>query len=171
MFAPLNVRKDGTVVFAAPAGKGRAPLTALDDIAFWVRKSFDNPETMTGKDLEIVSDIVDWPTIVETFTRVTGRPAVYKDLTEDEFFDLFENADLTAATLAVRPAGSWRKVFGAFFAIFRDDIVKRDIEWVKSIHPNTLSLEQWMRDTHYDGSYQALLKLVGAYQLLALEAT
>jgi len=115
---------------------------------------------MTGKDLEIVSDVVDWPTVVETFTRVTGKPAVFKDLTTDEFFDLFDNADVSAATHAVRPTGSWRKTMGAFFALFRDDIIKRDIDWVKSIHPNTTSLEQWMRETQYDGSYQALLKLV-----------
>lgn len=162
LFCPLNVRKDGTVVFAAPMGDGHAPLVALKDIAFWVRKSFDNPDTMTGKDLEIVSDVVDWPTVVETFTRVTGKPAEYKRLSEEEFFDLFENSTLPAATHAARPAGSWRKTFGGLFALMRDDIMKRDLEWVKSIHPNSTTLEQWMRDTQYDGSYHTLLKLVGA---------
>ncbi|KAF9504665.1 hypothetical protein BS47DRAFT_1378330 [Hydnum rufescens UP504] len=117
----------GTVVFAAPMGNGHAPLIALKDIAFWVRKTFDNPDTMTGKDLEIVSEVVDWITIIETFTRVTKRPAEYKNLTMDEFFDLFENTDVPAATNAVRPAGSWRKTFGGLFALMRDDIIKRDM--------------------------------------------
>jgi NmrA-like family len=164
------VRKDGTVVFAAPVGNGHAPFIALKDIAFWTRKTFDNPDTMTGNDLEIVSEVVNWPTIVETFTRVTGRPAEYKSVTMDEFFDLFENADVSAATNAARPTGSWRKTFGGLFALMRDDIVKRDTEWAKSIHPKTTTLEQWMRETQYDGGYQALLKLVGACQSLTIDS-
>jgi hypothetical protein len=151
-------------------GDGHAPLIALKDIAFWVRKTFDNPDTMTGTDLEIVSEVVDWQTIVETFTRITGRPAEYKNVTMDEFFDLFENTDMPAATNAVRPAGSWRKTFGGLFALMRDDIMKRDMEWIKSVHPNTMTLEQWMRETQYDGGYQALLKLVGACQSLTIDS-
>ncbi|KAF9503816.1 hypothetical protein BS47DRAFT_1355847 [Hydnum rufescens UP504] len=76
---------------------------STSDIAFWTRKAFDNPNTMTRKDLEIASDIVNSPTIVKTFTRVTGEPAEYKSVTMDEFFDLFENAGVSVATNAARP--------------------------------------------------------------------
>jgi len=160
LFAPLNVRKDGTVVFAAPVGNGRSPFLAIKDGGFWARKIIDNPETMTGKNIEIASDVVSWPTIVETFTRVTGKPAVYKSLTTDEWFDLFENTELSAAVAPARPSGTWRQSFGTWFALMRDEIIQRDMDWIKSVHPNTTSLEQWMRETKYDGSYQPLLKLV-----------
>ncbi|KAF9519440.1 hypothetical protein BS47DRAFT_1375104 [Hydnum rufescens UP504] len=139
LFCPLNERKDGTVVFAAPMGNGHAPLIALKDIAFWVRKTFDNPDTMTGKDLEIVSEVVDWITIIETFTRVTKRPAEYKNLTMDD----------------------WRKTFGGLFALMRDDIIKRDMRWIQSVHPNTMTLYEWMHETKYDGTYHMPLKLLG----------
>jgi len=79
----------------------------------------------------------------------------------DEFFDVFENTDMPAATNAVRPAGSWRKTFGGLFALMRDDIMECDMEWIKSVHPKTMTLEEWMRETHYDGGYQGSLKLVG----------
>jgi len=159
-FAPLNVREDGTYVFAGPIGDGHAPLVALQDIAFWVRHTFDNPEKTSGKDLEIASDSFTWDELVATFTKVTGKKAVYKRLTMDEFFDLFINADLEAATNQVRPTGSWRKTIGSVWALLRDDILTRDFDWIRSVHPNTLTLEQWMRETQYDGTYQPLLKLV-----------
>ena len=55
-------------------------------------------EKTSGKDLEIASDNVTWDELVATFTKVTGKKAVHKRLTIDEFFDLFINVDLEAAT-------------------------------------------------------------------------
>ncbi|KAF9503586.1 hypothetical protein BS47DRAFT_1356094 [Hydnum rufescens UP504] len=104
-----------TGLFVAPMGNGHAPFIALKGVAFWTRKAFDNPNTMTRKDLEIVSDIVNSPMIVKTFTHVTGEPVEYKSVTMDEFFDLFENAGVSVATNAARPTGSWRKTFGRLF--------------------------------------------------------
>jgi len=159
----LNVREDGTYVFAGPVGDAPAPLVALQDIAFWVRHALDNPEKTSGKDLEIASDVFTWEELVATFTKVTGKKAVYKRVTMDEFFDLFINADLQAATHNVRPTGSWKKAIGGIWALLRDEVIKRDFDWIRSVHPNSLTLERWMRETQYDGSYQPLLKLVGQF--------
>jgi hypothetical protein len=159
----LNVREDGTYVFAGPVGDAPAPLVALQDIAFWVRHALDNPENTSGKDLEIASDVFTWEELVTTFTKVTGKKAIYKRVTMDEFFDLFINADLQAATQNVRPTGSWRKAIGGIWALLRDEVIKRDFDWIRSVHPNSLTLEGWMRETQYDGSYQPLLKLVGQF--------
>lgn len=148
-------------MFAAPIGDGHAPLVALKDIAFWVRHVFDHPDTTTGKDLEIASDVFTWDELVATFTKVTGKKAVYKRLTLDEFFDCMHNPDLTAATHAARPAGSWRKTIGGLWALLRDDVLTRDMDWIRSVHPNSLTLEEWMRETNYDGSFAPLLKLIG----------
>ena len=36
--------------------------------------------------------------------------------------------------------------------LWRDDIVYKDMDWIRSIHPTTLTLEQWMRQTGYQGA-------------------
>ena len=94
LFTPMNVRDDGTVVFAAPMDDTRpTTLVALSDIGWWARHVFDSPKETGGKLLGMASDVVSWPDIVETFTRVTGKPAVFVKLTVDEYFELFEGAD------------------------------------------------------------------------------
>ena len=79
LFSPYNVRKDGTVVFASPAGlTGSFPLIALEDLGWWVRYIFDNVATTTGKNIKIASQVATFPEIVEAYTRVTGKRAEYK---------------------------------------------------------------------------------------------
>lgn len=137
-------------MFAAPIGdKGVIPLIALDDIGWWVRYIFDNAPSTTGKDFEIASDPVTFPEIVETFKRVTGLPAVYKALSMDEFFELMNGKEVPVAS-AVPDGKTWDANFRSFFALFRDNIVKRDMDWIRSIHPPT-TVEQWMRDMKYTG--------------------
>ena len=44
--------------------------------------------------------------------------------------------------------------------LFRDDILVRDMEWIRTTHPKTLSLEDWMRQTGYQGDMNPhLLKI------------
>lgn len=85
-------------MFAAPIGDGHVPMIALDDLAFWARHIFDDPKMSAGKNLEIASEMVSWPELVETFQRVTGRKAEFKRLTMDEWFDLWTSGDEPIAT-------------------------------------------------------------------------
>ena len=81
------------MVFAAPIGNGHVPFIALQDLGWWARYSFDHREQVSGKDLKVTSEVVDYKQILETFTRVTGKKAVHIHMPIDEWFDLWPNAD------------------------------------------------------------------------------
>lgn len=149
ILGPLNVRPDGTRVWAAPMGqKGQYPLIALDDIGWWARYIFDHPLETSGKNVAIASQLASVPEIVETFTRVTGIPAEYKELSDDEWFGLWTGSLPIASA---NPNGkTWEQNFRETFALWRDGIVKRDMEWISSIHPPT-TIEKWIRETNYQG--------------------
>ena len=150
---PLNRREDGTVVFASPIGDGHIPMIALSDLGWWVRYTLNNRAATSGKDLLIASDWVGWDYLVETFTKVTGTPAVHKRITLDDWFDCLTGAERPIANEKQEGDGSTtiRQSFSGFWCLWRDDIIKRDMEWVRSVHPKTISLERWMRESGYTG--------------------
>jgi hypothetical protein len=65
LFEPLNVRADGTVVFALPTGRAKIPLVTLKDIGWWARYAFDHRTETSGQDLRIASHIVSADEIVK----------------------------------------------------------------------------------------------------------
>ncbi|CAK5283344.1 unnamed protein product [Mycena citricolor] len=156
LLEPLNVRKDGTVVFAAPLGDGIMPLVSLKDIGWWARYTFDHRTETSGRDLDIVSENITWDDLVKTFTKVTGKPAVYVPQTIDEWFANFHiglsDAKIGTGSLTVK------ENFAGFWAVFRDRKVVKDVEWCKSVHPGTQSVEQWMRENNYQGKGPTSLK-------------
>ncbi|KIY49157.1 NAD(P)-binding protein [Fistulina hepatica ATCC 64428] len=134
MFGPLNMRADGTVVFASGVGDGHVAMIALDDLGWWARYTFDHREETSGRELEITSDMVGWEDLVKTFTKVTGMPAVFR-----------------RQTIAECDGITCRENFTAFWAQWRDDIIKRDMDWIRSVHPGTRDVETWMRENDYSG--------------------
>ncbi|KAI5117439.1 hypothetical protein M0805_007009 [Coniferiporia weirii] len=159
MFGPLKQRADGTFVFASPIGNGHVPMIALSDIGFFARYSFDHRTEVSGKDLEVASQMVGWDGpdgVVETFKRVTGQKAVFVRQTIDEWMNNFVGTDQkpVAGDVSVEVGGTtWRKNFSAWWSQWRDNIITRDMEWVKSIHPNVHTLESWMRENKYTGHF------------------
>ncbi|KAF7333752.1 NmrA domain-containing protein [Mycena venus] len=155
LFEPLNVRADGTVVFAAPAGHAKFPLVTLKDIGWWARYTFDHRTETSGRDLSIASHVVSWDEIAKTFTKVTGKPAVYKAQSVEEWWNNFGEG-------VNRPYGSGsmtvKENFSGFWKVFGDELVPRDMEWIRSVHPGTQTLEDWMRDNNYTGSEGTILK-------------
>lgn len=128
---------------------GSIPLIALDDIGWWARYIFDNAPSTMGKNFEIASEPSNFPHIVETFRRVTGLPAEYEALSMDDYFSLWNGNEIPLAS--DDPEGiSWEDNFRAWWAIWRDHLIKRDMEWLRGIHPPT-TLEAWMRDNDYTG--------------------
>ncbi|TDL18911.1 NAD-P-binding protein [Rickenella mellea] len=161
IFGPLNRRADGTWVFASPIQNGHVPMIALTDLGFFARYSFDNPELVSGKDLEVASDIVGWDYLVETFQRVTGQKAVVVHESIDEWMDNFAKTDRPVAN--ERPVGdgstTWKENFTAFWKLWQDDVLKRDMDWIRSVNPGGHTLESWMRTTGYTGQLKTgLLK-------------
>ncbi|KAI5116170.1 hypothetical protein M0805_004986 [Coniferiporia weirii] len=174
MFGPLTRRADGTAIFASPIGDGHVAMIALSDLGFFARYSFDHRAEVSGKDLEVASQMVHWDGpdgLVETFKRVTGQKAVFVRQTVDQWMDNFTDTDErpAAADISVETGGtSWRKNFSGFWNIWRDDIVTRDMDWIRSIHPNVNTLESWMRENNYTGDFdRSTLKSIETFGLLS----
>ena len=66
-------------------------MISLKDVGFFARYSFDHRANVSGQDLEVASQIVSWPELVETFQKVTGQKAVFRPLSVDEWFGLFND--------------------------------------------------------------------------------
>ena len=144
-------------MWALPLGDGHISLIALQDLGFFARWVFDNPLETSGKDIQVASHRASGKDIAEAFTKVTGKPAVYVPITIDEYFGYFKNADAPVAPEA--PQGmTFRQNFTGFWNGWKDDIVHRDMEWLKSTHPGLRSVESWMREHKYDGGKKGLLK-------------
>ncbi|KAL1687243.1 hypothetical protein GGG16DRAFT_128131 [Schizophyllum commune] len=155
---PLHRTLDGTTVFALPLGEGSMPMIALADLAWWARYALDNPALSAGKELCIASDIVSGDCLARTFAEISGQPAVYLPLSMDEWFECMESTD---APLIHGPGAldgtndtTIRGCFTGFWNLWHDDVVKKDMEWVRKVHPGTLSLEKWMKTTGYTASYK-----------------
>ena len=153
MCGPLNKREDGTVVFASPIWDGHMPMIALSDLGFWARYTFDHRAESSAQDFEIASEMVGWDQVVEAFTRVTGQPAVFKKQTVDEWWENFEGVDNPVANERRVPDGSttFRQNFSSFWKQWKDDIITRDMGWIKSIRPKSHTVESWMKETGYTG--------------------
>ncbi|KZP15168.1 NAD-P-binding protein [Athelia psychrophila] len=148
LLAPLNKRADGTYVFPSTVQDGHVALISLRDIGYFIRYTFDHRTETSAQTLDVASELITWDDMVKTFTKVTGQPAVHKRQTFDDWWKNCTNVD--------SPVGdgspTFKQIFTGFFKLWRDDIVVRDMEWIRSIHPKLQSVEDWMRENNYDGS-------------------
>ncbi|KAJ7742037.1 nmrA-family protein [Mycena metata] len=161
-FTPLNVRADGTVVFAAPIGLGRVPMIALKDLGWWARWTFDHRAETSARDLGVTSELVDWDHLAQTFTKVTGKPAVAKRLNLEEYWSLFSEDNIAepianarmrgdgSATIKENMSAAWRVMRDELFLLNKGSGAI-DLEWIHSVHPGTYTLERWIRETGYMG--------------------
>jgi len=154
LFGPLNTRADGTVVFASPVGDGYVLMSALEDIGWWARYTFDHRAETSGKNMEIASDLVGWDYLVETFKKVTGKPTIYKRQSIDEWWDNFVATDQPFANERKKGDPStttYRSVFTNWWRQWRTGLLKRDMDWIRSVHPDAYTIEKWMRTHNYTG--------------------
>ncbi|PSS36775.1 hypothetical protein PHLCEN_2v1406 [Hermanssonia centrifuga] len=153
MFGPLNRRADGTYVFATPVGDGHVPMLALSDLGFFARYTFDHRTMTSGQNLAIASDVVGWDYLVSTFREVTGEKAVVVTQSLDDWFANFDGVDKPVANEREDGDGStsWRQNFTGWWALWRDDVITRDMEWIRRINPQGHTLESWMRQNNYKG--------------------
>jgi hypothetical protein len=61
------------------------------------------------------------------------------------------------ASMAARGDGSTtvKENYTRWWALYRDNMSERDVDWVRSVHPGTQSTEMWMRKTRYAGILDA----------------
>ncbi|TFY82547.1 hypothetical protein EWM64_g1467 [Hericium alpestre] len=156
LLGPQNIRPDGTRVFFNPLDAGPVALMALDDLAWWVRYTFSNISNSSAQDFTIASDEVNFPDFVEKFQRVIGKPAVHKITTPEGWFDIVADPDQPVAMLNTRGDGTTtvRQNFTAWWHFWRESarLWPVDMQWVRSVHPGSLSVEDWMRKSGWDGA-------------------
>ncbi|KDQ59067.1 hypothetical protein JAAARDRAFT_154298 [Jaapia argillacea MUCL 33604] len=152
MFGPLNRRADCTFVFATPVQDGHVPMIALADLGWWARYTFDHREETSAKDLEIATEMVSWPQLASTFTSVTNQKAVVVNQSLDDWFGNLLGVDRPVANEMGEGTTTFRQNFSSWWRMWRDDVVKRDMEWIRKVHPNGYTLERWMRETGYMGT-------------------
>ncbi|KAF8310122.1 NAD-P-binding protein [Clavulina sp. PMI_390] len=161
LFLAPEIQPDGTRIFYSPMREDSAIwLVSQADMAWWARYIFDNPDKTAGKELKITSGQYTYREIAETFTKVTGIPATYRFVTMDQFFSLWNGKEIPVADeVPISQGGmTWEEHFRAWWALYRDNVLKRDMNWVREVHPNGSTLESWMRDTKYDGSLPKAVK-------------
>lgn len=101
--------------------------------------------------------MLNWDELVETFTRVTNLPAVYKDVSYDEWIEKVPFKNVPVAR-NVPEGRSFSDNFRAWWRLYHDDIIERDMEWIKKVNPERVTIENWIRQTGYDGTRKSLLK-------------
>ncbi|KAJ5310389.1 uncharacterized protein N7443_002850 [Penicillium atrosanguineum] len=152
-----------TMVFTAPLGNGKCPLIYLEDYGRYARWIFDNPAQSNGRELNVATEDLAWNDLAAAFSDVTGKKAVYRDVTLDEYFKLGildpnaivgHSSDPNDTTLQ-----TYRENFSGFWNTWKDNLTKRDYELLDTILPTRVkSVKEWMEMTGYSGKPSSLLK-------------
>ncbi|MFC6100008.1 NmrA/HSCARG family protein [Olivibacter domesticus] len=119
------------------------PLTATGPA---VLEIFSNPGKYAGRSLPVIGDMISPQEMVDTFIRVTGKKAVYSSAFTQEnllhhFPEFHSNEMLVREILGMAE-------YAAEYGYFRKD---RDLEWSRQINPNSLTWEQFLQTTGWQG--------------------
>jgi hypothetical protein len=162
---PFPDREDPTtLVFAAPLGEGQCPLIHLEDYGRYARWILDTSSKSNGIQLHVAAEDISWKDLAATFTTVTGRKAVFKDLTLDEYFKLpiFPNPEMIVGHSTNKENSTlltFRENFSGFWNMWKDNLTKRDYKLLDEILPNRVkSVKEWMEKTGYTGKPSSVLK-------------
>jgi len=165
LLAPFPSRDDpDTLVFAAPLGNGHPPLIYLPDLGRYARWLFDHPERSNGMNLRIATEDVGWDYLAKTFTEITGKKAVYLDITLDQLFasGAFPNPDAKVGHSVAYDDGTlqtYRENFSGFWNTWKANIVKKDYALLDEILPTRVkTVGEWMKLTGYKGERSSVLK-------------
>ncbi|MBE9463763.1 NmrA/HSCARG family protein [Dyadobacter sp. UP-52] len=138
---PIYLPEDFKAPFVDPVtATGPAVLEILSD-----------PAQYSGKSMPVIGDIISPREMVEVFMRVTKRKAVYSSAFERKNFlrhfpDYAANKALVDEILGMA-------AYAVEYGYFRND---RDLMWSRRINPGTLSWEQFLRSTGWQGQRQVL---------------
>ena len=99
---------------------------AVEDIGVFAALSFANREEFLGKTIELAGDALTESQIVDTFTKVIGRPV---------------------KLIPPQPGGGWGdpEETAAAFNFFNGEAYAADIPALRRLHPGLLTLEQYLR--------------------------
>ncbi|SDE87166.1 Nucleoside-diphosphate-sugar epimerase [Mucilaginibacter pineti] len=119
------------------------PLTATGPA---VLEIFSNPKRYSGISMPVIGDLISPQEMVDTFTRVTGRKAVYSSaFTREDFLyhfpDFASNEPLLREVLGMAE-------YAVEYGYFGKD---RDWLWSQRMNPDSLNWENFLRTTGWQG--------------------
>jgi hypothetical protein len=124
-----------------------------------------------GKRIAGAPFVTTWPELATSFSEATGKDAVFKDLTQEQWFDgiaEYINPDVRMPKGAAsddETATTFRKSFGAWWNLWKFNsrnfqMEKQRREFMQTINPGRpTSVADWMRKTGYDGEFREILKV------------
>ncbi|HEY1201734.1 MAG TPA: NmrA family NAD(P)-binding protein, partial [Niastella sp.] len=111
-----------------------------------VLEIFSNPGQYAGKSLPVIGDIITPGEMVETFTRVTGIKAAYSSAFTPE--ELLHHFPHFGSNEMLVPEIAGMVAYTVEHGYFKKD---RDLLWSRQINPDSLSWEQFLRNTGWTG--------------------
>lgn len=131
------------LIFSVPMADAPYPFVALDDIGWFTTHIFANPDTWGGRTLSIGGDSLTFAQLAATFERVTGIPAEYQPISDEEFLAL-------GMPNAHDPLNQFRfhREYGPY----------RNHEALRKIHPELMNFEAWLRHSGWKGEERELQK-------------
>ncbi len=114
-----------------------------------VLEIFPHPDRYSGASLPVIGDVLAPDEMVETFSRVTGINAAYQSaFTRDEllkYFPAFRDNELLVQELVGVAE------YAVEYGYYRTE---RDLEWSRKLDPDSLTWEQFLRTTKWQGQMQ-----------------
>lgn len=153
-----------TMVFAVPLGDAKCPLIYLEDYGAYARWLLDHPERSNGLELHVATEDIAWKDLAAAFTEVTGKKAIYWNVSLDEYFNLpiFPAPDKKIGHAASRDNPTlftFRENFSGFWNTWKDELTNRDYKLLDEILPGRVkSVREWMEKTNYTGKPASVLK-------------
>lgn len=164
MLKPKLNKETDTWIFSAPLGDGYLPLIVLEDLGWYAAWMADHPSLSAGMWLKVSTADVSWSSLAEAFTKVTGKKAVYKDVSLEEYFasGVFPNPEAKVGHGAGpndETLQTYRQNFSGFWNMWKGGLAKRDYGVLDEIYPERIrSVEEWMKKTGYNGEAGTVLK-------------
>lgn len=132
-------------IFRSPISeKGIWQMIALDDLGYFARMMLDDRKAWGGRTLRIASEEATMLEIVSTFEDVTGIPAIYQPMSEQEFL----NSGLPNAH---DPLNNMLIYRNGYFE-------RRNLSELRKLHPNLKSFRQWLEETGWRGEARSMRK-------------
>ncbi|KAF2676281.1 NmrA family protein [Lentithecium fluviatile CBS 122367] len=154
-----NAHGEDVVTWKAPlTNDGAVAHVSLDDCGPYVRWLFDHPEEANGMDLQVAIDHIAYADLAAAFTKVTGHPAQFIDVSLDTWWKegpMKSRAEFPAGYSAdpEDPATmSFRRNFDGFWNIWRisrrngSGLIQRNYKLLDEILPERIrSAEDFFR--------------------------
>jgi uncharacterized protein YbjT (DUF2867 family) len=122
------------------------PVTATGPA---VLEIFSYPLKYAGKSLPVIGDIISPQEIVDTFVRVTGKKAEYSSTFKREDF-LYHFPEFSSNETLVQEIIGMSE-YAVEYGYYGQD---KDLLWSRQINPDTLTWEEFLRSTNWQGEKQ-----------------